>query len=158
MARETVVLLVNGEIGRPRLEQLLSEFDWSLENVATLEGLADISARGDVVAVVVDPAAAKVPWRQAISAVRKVAPKALPIVCHRLSNAIDWVEASTAGAFDLLGLPLDMGELRQSLGFAWAAKNKRFQLILMTEPERSRVLRKSAAAGARGSRATGHVA
>ncbi len=157
MARETVVLLANGEIGQPQLERLLSEFDWALEKVATLRGLADINARGDVVAVVVDPAAVELPWRQAISVVRALTPKALPIVCHRVSDAIDWVEAAAAGAFDLLCLPFDSGEFRQSLGFAWASKNKPFQLIQTAEQERRR-LRKSAAAGARDSGAAGYMA
>jgi hypothetical protein len=40
MARETVVILGNGVVGQPGLDRLMSEFDWSLEKVATLEGLA----------------------------------------------------------------------------------------------------------------------
>jgi DNA-binding NtrC family response regulator len=157
MARETIVVLGNITNGHAAMEPLLSEFNWSLENALTLDGLADICSRQDVVAVLVDPAVVELPWKQAISAVQEAAPRALPILCHRFSEAIDWTEASAIGAFHLLGLPLDLGELRQSLGFVWAEKNKRRHVISLTAHERSR-LRKSPTAGARGSGATAHVA
>ena len=147
MARETVVLLANEVAGQRRLEDLLTEFGWDFEKVTTLGGLAELSARVDIRVVVVDPATVELPWRDAISMVRRAAPNSLPILCHRISDAIDWVEASAAGAFDLLGLPLDLGELRQSLGFAWAAKNGRFQLIPMPGRERRQFRKAAASAG-----------
>jgi len=146
MPRETIVVLGNLMKGHMALEPLLSEFEWSIESTLTLDGLAGICARRDVVAVLVDPAALELPWKRAIAAVQEVAPRALPILCHRFSNAIDWPEASAAGVFHLLGLPLNLGELRQSLGFVWAEKNKRSPVIALTGDDRSR-LRKTAGAG-----------
>jgi hypothetical protein len=157
MTREAVVILGNGAAGQPGLDGLVAGFDWSLEKTATLEGLMDISARKDVVAVLVDSSAVELPWKQAISAVREVVPGALVILCHRFSNTIDWVEAAAAGAYHLLGLPLGSGEFRQSLGFVWASKNKPIHVIPLTDHDRSRV-RKSGAALVRGSRAAGNVA
>jgi len=146
MPRETIVILGNLMNGHLALGPLLSEFEWSIESTPTLDGLAGICSRRDVAAVLVDPAVLELPWKRAIAAVQEVAPRALPVLCHRFSSAIDWPEASAAGAFHLLGLPLNLGELRQSLGFVWAEKNKRSPVIPLTGDERSR-LRKSATAG-----------
>jgi hypothetical protein len=157
MPSETIVVLGNLTNGQAALDALLCEFDWSLENTLTLDGLAGICSQQDVVAVLIDPAVLELPWKHAISAVQKAAPRALPILCHRFSHAIDWTEASATGAFHLLGLPLNLGELRQSLGFVWAERNKRFHVIPLTAHERLR-LRETATAGARGSGATEHVA
>lgn len=150
MRRETVVLLGNLTNGRVDLANALSEFEWSVESTLNLEGLADISSRQNVAVVLIDPAALELPWRRAVSAVQKVAPGAFPILCHRFSNVIDWMEASAVGVFHLLGLPLNPDELRQSLGFVWAERNKRFHVIPMAEDERSR-LRKRSSAGAHAS-------
>src|ERR1022692_3236845 len=109
MAQETIAVLGNMTNGHA-MESLLAEFEWSREDTLTLEGLADICSRQDVVAVLIDPAVLELPWKRAILSVQEAAPRALPILCHRFSNAIDWTEASTAGAFHLLGLPLDLSE------------------------------------------------
>src|SRR5262245_38467732 len=146
MPLETVVLL--GQDGQPAMAPLVAEFGWSFESSADLDGLAHLCSQREVVTVLMDPGALHLTWRQAISAVKGIAPRALPILCHRFSDAVDWPEASSAGAFHQLSLPLNLGELRQSLGFVWAEKNKRFQVIPLTKEERGR-MRKSAAASSR---------
>ncbi len=155
MARETVAFLANEVADEPRLEHLLTEFGWSLQAAATPDGLAELCARTDVLVVVVDPATVGLPWKEALSMVGQAAPRALPILCHRISDSIDWVEASAAGAFDLLDLPLNVDELRQTLGFAWAAKTSRFELIPM--PRHTPRTSRKVAAKARGA-ASGNVA
>jgi DNA-binding NtrC family response regulator len=157
MAQTAIAVLGDLTSGRAALEPLLAEFDWSAENTLTLDGLAEICSSQPVVAVLLDPEVLDLPWKQAIAAVQQVAPKALPILCHRVSDAIDWTEASAAGAFHLLGLPLDLSELRQSLGFVWAEKHKQSRVIPLSEDERSK-LRGNAKKGAGGSSAAAHVA
>lgn len=157
MAQEAIAVLGNPTNGRAAMESLLAEFDWSVENTLTVDGLAEICARRDVVAVLIDPAVLELSWQPALAAVQAVAPRALPILCYRFSSAIDWNEASAAGAFHMLSLPLDLGELRQSLGFVWAEKNKRLHVIPLTGEERSRV-RGNTKRGAGGSSAAAHVA
>ena len=153
MPPETIVVIGNMTNGHPLLESVFLEFEWSTEATSTLDGLADIYSRSDVLAVLMDPAALDLPWRQALAAVQRTAPRALPILCHRFSDAVDWTEAANAGAFNLLGLPLNVSELRQSLGFVWAEKNKRPQVIPLPE-ERSR----PQSGSRRNSGARGHVA
>ena len=124
MAQEAIAVLGNPTNGRAAMESLLAEFEWSVENILTVDGLAEVCTRRDVVAVLVDPAVLELSWQRALAAVQAVAPRALPILCDRFSSAIDWSEASSAGAFHMLSLPLDLGELRQSLGFVWEAEER----------------------------------
>ena len=156
MARAKIVVLGHG-IATQGLDPILCGFDWTPETTASLEALAKIGARPDVVAVMVEPAAINLPWKQAVAAVQEKLPNACIILCNRFSDDIDYAEASAAGAFLLLHLPLQVGELRQSLGFVWAAKNKRLHVIPTDPAERSR-LSKSAAAAQDGSRVSVQVA
>ena len=149
MSQETVILL--GHVsGRKSIERLLAEFGWALESATTMGGLTRIGSRSDVVAVLIDPVAIELPWKRALAAVRREAPHALPVLCHPFSDPIEWTEASAEGAFHLLGLPLNLSELRQSLGFVWAERNQRAnKVVALDSGDRSR-LRKD--------RARGHVA
>jgi len=154
MPRELVVILGDLAGGHTALP-VAAEFGWALETVASLDGLSGVSSQADVVAVLVDPSVLNLPWEGAISAVQQVAPESLPILCHRFSTAIDWPSASAGGAFHVLGLPLSAGELRQSLGFVWAEKSKRPQIIPLDTEERSRRAKR---ADSRKRAARGHVA
>ena len=145
MARQRVVVFGNGIAEHPRLAPLIREFNWTPETLTSLDRFAKLNSRREVVAALVEPAAMDLPWKQAIAAVRKAAPFAFIILCHRFSYSIDWAEASAEGAFNLLNLPLDLDELRQSLGFVWAAKNKRFHVIPADVGERARLRKRGAA-------------
>jgi len=146
--RKRIIVLGDGVAAQPGLASVLGQFDWTAEMATDLDGLVKLGSRRDVVAAMVQPQAIDLPWKQTLAAVRQAAPDAAVILCHRFSDAIDWAEASAEGAFSLLHLPLDLGELRQSLGFVWAARNKRFHVIPADAAERSR-LRKSAGARSR---------
>lgn len=91
--------------------------------------LVKLGARHNAVVVLIHAAEVNLPWKQTLAAVRRAAPEAAIILCHRFSEAIDGAEASAEGVFSLLHLPLDLGELRQSLGFVWAAGKKRPHVI-----------------------------
>lgn len=56
-------------------------------------------------------------WSEGLRSVKAAAPGALPILCHRFGEAVDWPQAANAGAFHSLLLPFDLREVRQSLGF-----------------------------------------
>ncbi len=157
MAQEAIAVLGNPPNGWAAMESLLAEFEWSVENTLSVDGLAEICARRDVVAVLIDPAVLELPWKRVLAAVQAVAPRTLAILCYHFASPIDWSEASAAGAFHMLSLPLDPGELRQSLGFVWAEKNKRSHVIPLTGEERSRA-RGNTKRGAGGANAAAHVA
>ena len=146
MARQKIVMVANSVVARSEFASILAEFDWTLETATSLDALARIGANGDVAAVVIEPAIINLPWKQALAAVQETVPQALIILCHGFSHTIDSVEASAAGAFHLLRLPFHLGEVRQSIGFVWAAKNRRIHVMPSDATERSR-LRKRAAAG-----------
>jgi len=118
-----VVVLGNLSIGSLPLEDLAKEFGWTLERAFSLEALGNLAAERDIAAVLFDSADLQMLWKQALPLVREAAPGSLAILCHRFSEAIPWAELTEAGAFHSLRLPLALHEVRQSFGFAWAAKS-----------------------------------
>ena len=63
-------------------------------------------------------------WPKAIESIRAAYPDARLIGCQGFSEPSDWVELSGSELFHVLQLPLKESEVRQSLGFVWAAEKK----------------------------------
>lgn len=123
MTYRTVALLGNISVDRLKLDSLVAELGCSLKRAEGFDQLRRLSINEQVVAVLVDANALHLSWIEALEFVLKAASRALPIVCHRFSDRICWPELAAAGAYHALPLPLDPGEVRQSLGFVLAAKN-----------------------------------
>jgi len=123
--RETVVLFGNFAVEHPLLDQAARQFGWSLMVAKSVGRLRDLGSKRNVVAVLCDLSALASPWNEALQAVRSAVPKALPIVCQRFSDTDVWPELAEAGAFHSISLPLNPCEVRQSLGFVWAARHAR---------------------------------
>lgn len=124
MPNGTVVLAGSLPVEALKLHPLAAEFGWSIKQASSLRGLAELNANGNLVAVLFNPRDLALPWEQALRGVLDAAPGALPILCHGFAETIDWPQAAEAGAFHSLQLPFDLGEVRQSLGFAWEAKRR----------------------------------
>lgn len=122
MASKIVVLFGDLPVERRALDLLVAEFGWSLKEVRTVRDLAQVSLDHNLVTVLFDPQHLSLPWDQALRVISEAAPRALPILCHRFAEAIDWPQVAEAGAFHSLQLPLNQREVRQSLGFVWSAK------------------------------------
>ncbi len=113
--RETVVLFGNFAAQHPLLDQVATQFGWSIKNTKNISRLRDLSVKGNVVAVLSDLTLLGESWSRALQAVRDAAPRAFPIVCQRFSDTIPWPELAEAGAFHSISLPLNPCEVRQSL-------------------------------------------
>lgn len=122
MAIGTVALLGNLNIEREVFDAVAAEFDCSVEQASSLSGLRKLDATRHLVAVLFDARNLGLSWTDALKFVMDAAPAALPIVCAGFSETIRWPELADAGAYHLLRLPMDEGEVRRSLGFIWAAK------------------------------------
>ncbi len=120
-----VVLLGNLSTETSPLDVAVREFGWSFECTSSLADLREMSAARNVLAVLFEPLAFGNSCHEALRSVLEAAPKAHPILCHRFSETMLWPELAEAGAFHSLLLPLNIGEVRQSLGFLWAAKQHR---------------------------------
>jgi len=145
MLHEKVVTI--GVAMQPALSSVVTAFNWECQRASSFDDLGRLALGGDIAAVVVDPSAIQMSWKEALTRAENAAPDSRILLCERFSFGIDWAEASSAGAFHILRLPLDAGELRQSLGFVWAAKNKKLHVIPADPAERSRLRKSAAAAG-----------
>jgi len=136
----TVVLLGSLSTEAPGLGMCVREFGWVLKNAESIGSLEHLAATGGVVAVLFEPRAFGASPVEAVQRVRKAAQGALPLVCHRFSEPVDWPELAEAGAFHSLPVPLDAREIRQALGFVWAAKGFRARNVI---PLRRRLPRRA---------------
>ena len=124
MSTGTVVLLGNLNIDRNIFDGAAAEFGWSVVQTENLQFLKEVSGRKEVVAVIFDATKLGLSWRDALERVLESSPRALPIACAGFSEVIPWSELSEAGAFHELRRPVEVGEVRTSLGFVWAAKRQ----------------------------------
>ncbi len=130
MTHGTVVLIGDLAFETRALNRLVTEFGWSLEVVAGLDQLRELSAPGGSIAILFDAKSLGLSWDQALPLIRQIDSQALLIPCHRFSDVVNWRELADAGAFHALALPLDPGEVRQSLGFIWSARFRRAANVL----------------------------
>jgi DNA-binding NtrC family response regulator len=138
MIKPTVVFLGDLSAQAAAVADLAREFGWSIEPAAGLEQLRQVGIARQIVAVVFDAASLGLGVEQALRALRKAVPNARFIPCHRFSEVVDWPTLADAGAFHALALPLDRGEVRQSLGFVWSARLKRTANVLAMRAAESR--------------------
>jgi hypothetical protein len=124
MSNGTVVLAGNLPIEHLALDLLVEEFGWSLRECSNLRGVAELNTDHNLVAVLFYPHSLGLPWDRALHGVLDAAPRALPILCHAFSEAIDWPQVAEAGAFYSLLLPFAMDEVRRTLGFVRDAKSR----------------------------------
>jgi DNA-binding NtrC family response regulator len=121
MTRKTVALVGSLPFEMASLNRLAQEMGWGTEVVSDFDELRVLSALRKPVAILLDAAGLGVAWEEALEEARKIDSEALLIACHRFSERVNWPELAEAGAFHALALPLDPGEVRQSLGFVWSA-------------------------------------
>jgi len=120
--RGCVVLL--GDFSNERLDvaSIAGDFCWNVSGTSDLYGIREIGRSHTVVAVLMQSSALSMHWRDAMRAVRAAAPRARTVVCHKVDQAHLRNQMIDAGAFGVLLSPLAYSEVRQSLGFIWAAK------------------------------------
>src|SRR4051794_5382236 len=121
MAHGTVVILGSLLVEARALDFHAAEFDWSIRMAETWRQLTEIATREKVVAVLFDATPLGLSWEHALQRIANIAPEAHPVICHEFSDPIDWPRLVEAGAFHSLARPLNAREVRQSLGFIWAA-------------------------------------
>ncbi len=122
MPQPCVVLLGNIPADNVRLYSLAASFGWSLEKAASFASLKELAGSRAVVAVLFEASMWKLSWEEALRLVIDAAPDALPVLCHGFADILHLPDLADAGAFHALRLPLHADEVRQSLGFVWAAR------------------------------------
>jgi hypothetical protein len=140
MSSGIVALFGDLPVERQALDLLVAEFGWSLKEVRTARDLAQANFDHNLITVLFDPQTLSLPWDGALRVIFEAAPRALPILCHRFAEAIDWPQAAGAGAFHSLHLPLNPREVRQSLGFVWGAKHRSAAISMRVRPDPKRAI------------------
>lgn len=125
MTPGTLVLLGNVRFEAASLDGLCLEFGWLIEGAIDLDHLRELSVGRNSIAILFDANSLGLSWQEALASIREVDSQAFLIPCHRFSDVVTWRELADAGAFHTLALPLDVGEVRQSLGFIWSARSRR---------------------------------
>jgi DNA-binding NtrC family response regulator len=115
-----VALVGDLHIDRQALDLMAGDFHWSVKQFRTIYELAQANDN-TLIAVFFDPKSLSLPQERALRVILEAAPGALPILCHRFAEVVDWPQLAEAGAFHSLRFPLDLREARQTLGFVWEA-------------------------------------
>ena len=108
---------------------------WGVQKAKTVDGLEALKDRFDVIAVFVD-CSSDICLSHHLRAVRTHLPGAKIVVCYPLCTPVLADELIAAGAFHSVPKPLNHGEVKQSIGFAWES---------WTRARRVKTLRASAA-------------
>jgi len=114
-------ILVLGNISDRTLDGVAAEFGWSVEWANSYERFVEAAKEREIIAVLFERQVFDLTCEAALRMLRDTLPAALPIVCVRLSDVIDWPNLASAGAFHTVLLPMAKDEVRQTLGFVWAA-------------------------------------
>jgi hypothetical protein len=117
------VLAVPGSVDVPALNLAAQEFGWTARVSHNLDEIATTNAERNTVAVFLlrDVFGPDCSWVAAIRLVRFTLLEVRLVICHGITEAIDWRELADEGAFHGIEFPLRNREVRQSLGFIWEA-------------------------------------
>jgi len=107
------------------LDVVVKEFGWFLEIAQSLDDLRVLSTDRHIVALLIDPAAIQLSPSEALESAMEIAPRARRVLCYRFSDTMSLAEMADAGAFQTLATPLNPTEVRQCLGFVWAADRRK---------------------------------
>jgi hypothetical protein len=121
MATEKYVALL-GDFSAERvdLRSIAAEFGWSLRCLNELARLAEPA----VESVMIHAKTLDRPWNEVVDAIHQALPNARCVVCLGLDETSSQEEPAAPGIFQTLKLPLNQCEVRQALGFVWAAARK----------------------------------
>jgi hypothetical protein len=120
MSGSIIVMPGSDHVNLPALQAVAAEFEWVVQ-VASHPGEATAPKALFLYHDAFGPGQS---WLEVVRSCRFQFPELRPIVCHRLSEPIDWPALSRAGAFHAVSLPLKESEVRQSLGFVWEAEER----------------------------------
>jgi hypothetical protein len=126
MIADIVALTGSEQLDLHTLRAGARQFGWEFEATNDLGEVIEWQSKRRTLALFFDlPALGPgYTWVDAVRRLRQALPGVRLIVCHGISEVIDWPQLSQAGAFHELLLPLTENETRQSLGFVWASETR----------------------------------
>jgi len=106
------------------MDCLEEEFGFCFLEAESVAGVARLHSAESVVAVLFRSDSLGLPLDATLTSIQRAFPDACAIVCHGFAEPIDWPQAAEAGAFHSIPVPIQLRELRQSLGFVWGAQQR----------------------------------
>jgi hypothetical protein len=126
MTENIIVMPGQREADLPVLRSVAGEFGWTADPVRGLNEAVAAQAYVRTLAAILhrDGLGADYSWPDAVRRVKRALPDVRVIVCHGLSEPIEWQALCEAGTFHAVSAPLKECEVRQSLGFVWEAEKR----------------------------------
>jgi DNA-binding NtrC family response regulator len=119
--KAVVILLDDSSAERAGLSQIAEEFGFEVHSVDSLSEVANLQKQNGIAVLLVGIASGQ-HWEEVLANVRStVSNRTRVILCHRPELADFRSQMVAGGAFYTLLTPLVGAEIRQALGFAWAA-------------------------------------
>ena len=87
MTRGSIVLVGSLPVENLALDLLFAEFDWAIENAPSLDGLAKLNRKRNLVAVLSIRRTWHLPGRKPSSPFYIAALRALPVLCHGFADS-----------------------------------------------------------------------
>jgi hypothetical protein len=126
MTENVIVLPGQVRLNAGILRSAAHQFGWTVGIAHDLQDLMDRQSRRTPNAVLFHRGAlGGVSWSHSIRLLRESLPGVPVVACHGFNETVHWPDLAAAGAFHSLSLPMKESEVRQCLGFVWAAKQRR---------------------------------
>ena len=122
MTRGSIVLVGSLPVENLALDLLFAEFDWAIENAPSLDGLAKLNRKRNLVAVLFNPQDLALTWEKALQSVLHCSAESASCPVPGFADRIDWPQVAESVAFHSLLLPFRESEFRHTLGFISGAK------------------------------------
>jgi AmiR/NasT family two-component response regulator len=110
------------------IRQIGSEFSWSVTEAASFREVRAAYYRNPIAAIVIQAHSISAPLQSVLEELAILAPGARLIVSYKAGDAGLLRDIIDSGACGAVMSPLNETELRQTLGFAWAARRNRARI------------------------------
>jgi hypothetical protein len=98
--------------------------DWIVRHEHNPDSLRELHHECEVVGVFVECSSEGLTDVLRLKRIQALAPDACVVACRPL-DLMEATESDSIGAFHVIALPLEPGELRQSIGFVWESWSRR---------------------------------
>lgn len=105
-------------------EEVGRHVDWTVRHEHNPDCLRELNGKSDIAGVFVECSGEGLNDVLRLKRIQSLVPEACVVACRPL-DLMDATESDSIGAFHVIARPLDLSELRQSVGFVWESWSRR---------------------------------